>query len=228
MAKPAAVSAWVDGHALAMLVAGLVGAVLETAAPIVLTGVVSFAVFGYRSRRSLAKLRPLGGYANWLTTLRLVMVLGVAATMAQLPQLLVLLAFTANVGIDSADGYVARRARQITQFGAALDREVDAIFVLTAYEYFYLVQGFGAWVLLPGLLPYFYRVVTRQLSAAPDRDEKQRLAAVLAGVNFGLLLAAVASPPRLQPVALVASIGIVTLSFAASSWKLYRNEYSVP
>ena len=56
-------------------------------------------------------------------------------------------------------------------------------------------------------------------------DKKERLAAPLAGLNFILILSALALPPFTTPI-LVVSLCVVLLSFAPSFWNLYRHAYS--
>lgn len=222
------VSAWVDLHAALMLAAALVAVVVESSLPVVAAACASFAWVVVRNRRELRLKPPFGGWANRITAMRLGLVLGIGAIMASTQQWLVLLSFVAIVVLDAADGYVARRFGWATDFGATFDRETDACFVLIAYLYFFLVDGIGAWILLPGLLPYAYRVLTLPVRPSPWRENKERLAAKLAGVNFVLLLAAVALPPPARNGVLVVSCAIVLTSFALSFIKLMSREYSIP
>jgi phosphatidylglycerophosphate synthase len=160
--------------------------------------------------------------------LRLAAILGAAALLTDIPREWLLLLFGANVALDVADGYTARRTAQVTQLGTMFDREADAVFVLVAYLYFFCVADVGAWILLPGLLPYLYRLFVRAVRAAPADQTKERLAAVLAGANYVFLLLAVAVPPPVQASVLAVSTAIVLVSFGISFWKVYRDEHSLP
>lgn len=222
--EPAGLGRWLDLHALAMLLTAAAGAGLGTAAPIVAAAIVSFAIVWRLHWPHLARVARFGGYANALTASRLAIVLAVAAVMTRVPAALVLLVFAVNVALDVADGRVARRRAETTVFGSVLDRETDALFVLVAYLYFFLTQGVGAWVLAPGLMPYLYRLVARALRGRPIDEERQPLAVTLAGVNYGILLVAVAAPPRLALALLAVSFIVVILSFAASSLRFLRME----
>jgi hypothetical protein len=170
-----ALDAWLTLHAAAMLIATLVAAALRSAAPIALAGAISFGLWGFRSRRALARLRPYGGYANHLTALRLAAVLCAAALLTDISREWLLVIFGANVLLDVADGYAAQRANQTSELGTMFDREADAIFVLVAYTYFFCVTGVGAWILVPGLLPYLYHLCARAVHETPTRLRKQRL-----------------------------------------------------
>lgn len=46
---------------------------------------------------------------------------------------------------DSIDGYVARRSRSVTQFGAILDPAMDKLFVFTALGVFFVEQRLELW-----------------------------------------------------------------------------------
>ena len=222
-----AIDTWVNQHAVVMLVATAIAAATRTTAPIAAAAVLSFAMYAYLGRATLMATPPYGGYANRLTALRLGLVIGAALLMRRLPAPTVLLLFTANVALDVADGYVARRRREATHFGAALDREADAVFVLVAYLYFFTVRS-TVWVLVPALLPYVFRLVVWTLRDVSAHQHKRRYATVLAGVNYACLLAAVAAQDATQLRILAISAGLVIASFIISFWDLRKHEYSFP
>ncbi len=214
------IGSWLNQHAAVMLAAALCAAATGSGAPIALAAAWSFMTFWYRYRRS--STRRCRGYANGLTALRLVLVLLAAAAMTRIPHTWLLVALAVNVAIDVADGPVARLTNAATPFGAVFDREADAVFVLVAYFYFFLQGGIAAGVVVLGLLPYAYRLLAaiRPVSVAPDR--KERLATLLAGTNYVVLLVAIALP-RQAPYVLLFSAAIVAWSFSVSFVKLYRN-----
>jgi phosphatidylglycerophosphate synthase len=211
-----------------MLAGGSISVALTTPLPIVLVAAISFAALWLQSYAELAGSRPYAGYANYVTALRLIIILCIAATMGEIPRSWVLLAFAANVALDVADGYVARLKRQATNFGAAFDREVDALFVLVAYSYFFFEHGVPGWVLLPGMLPYAYRLMAWRFFGRFSSEKKLRVAAQLAGMNYVLLLAAVAAPTEMQVYVLIASACVVAFSFLVSFWTFHRYAGSIP
>jgi phosphatidylglycerophosphate synthase len=223
----AVIGAWLKLHAVAMMAATLLSAVLGTAVPVALAAGLSFAVLAYELRLRLAELTPFGGYANQLTAARLVLILCAAALLTHISPLWLLLLLGINVGMDAGDGHLARRYRQVTDFGGVFDREADTIFVLVAYLYYFLTQGIGAWILFPGLLPYFYRLLVWKLRGPGAHEGKQGHAAMLAGANYILLLVALAVPPQHQLRILILSTAVVLTSFSLSFWKLRRDERPV-
>jgi phosphatidylserine synthase len=211
-----------------MLAAALAAAALQTAQPIAAIGAVSLAAFWHRHASRCPEAPPYGSYANYVTALRLLIILCAAALMVQLSDSWLLLLFAVNVALDVADGYLARRHDQVTRFGAAFDREADAVFVLVAYTYFLVMRDVGAWILLPGVLPYLYRLVAWRLREPAAPEERQQFAVRLAGANYVLLLLAVVVPAQPQLYVLIVSTSIVIASFLMSFWNLYRYAGSIP
>jgi phosphatidylglycerophosphate synthase len=217
---------WAKWHALAMLAATTVVLVFGRVEPIVLTAVVSFATYALMQRGLLSQFGPLGGHANQLTFLRLALLCVAAIGIGSLDWRAMFALFLANVALDVLDGYVARRRNQVTKFGAALDRETDAVFVLVACLYFGLALNVGPWILVQAVLPYFYRIVTWVIPDTKYSEVKQPYAARLAGVNFGLLLLAVAVPDSARLTILIISTATVVFSFMISFRDLYRHRHA--
>jgi phosphatidylglycerophosphate synthase len=217
-------SPWLSRHAAVMLLAAGASVWLPSDAWVALAAAVSFVELIYRERPRFVK--PYGGYANQLTVLRLGLLVTAAALMSDLPSYGIWLLLAANVAVDALDGYVARRTNQVSPFGAVFDREVDAVFVLVAYLYLHVVAGLHAWVLIPGLLPYLYRLSTLTRRDRPAPEHREKLAPFLAGANFAVLLVAVAAAPELQIPLVLLSMALVGVSFFVSFVNLYHNEYS--
>lgn len=218
---------WLTGHALTLIAGAWVAAATRQGVFLAVPALASFAVlWRYRPRPAVDRAF-MAGIANGLTASRIVAVLLVTAAMPGGETGWILAAFTFNVVIDALDGPVARRSGQASSFGAVLDREADAVFVLAAYLYFHIhsIGGLGGWVLLAGLLPYLYRlsVVSWSVPVAPDQREPR--AAQLAAINFILLLGGVGLPVHAGPI-LTLSLSIVFLSFGASFLGLIRHAHS--
>jgi len=95
-------------------------------------------------------------------------VTAVRALLVALVAGLMLLAPTSNAGwtaviassiaaaLDGVDGWLARRTRMISAFGARFDTEVDALLILVLAILAWRWNKAGAWVLLSGLLRYIF------------------------------------------------------------------------
>lgn len=212
-----------------MLVAATAVFLLGSTLFIATAALASFTYLLVRRQLSASDSSTVTRYAHQLTLLRLLLLCYAAWRLGDIDRRWLLVLFSGNVALDVVDGFIARRLNQATQFGMIFDREVDGIFVLVACVYFYLETGIGAWIVVPGILPYAYRLVAWALGNPPFAGQKQPLAAFLAGINFVLLLIAVAVPHDARIIVLVISTAIVTLSFSVSFRDLfrYRNESSV-
>jgi phosphatidylglycerophosphate synthase len=116
--------------------------------------------------------------------------------------------------LDALDGWAARRWGLVSEFGEYFDKEVDAFFLLVLCVLLYSDQRLGAWVLVPGLLRYFfvgYLKLTR-----PPRIKEQRTARgrqVYFLVMVSMISAFMANENFYRPLVAVASL-LLCLSFA--------------
>ncbi len=94
------------------------------------------------------------GWANAVTWVRIVATAALAGQyFCGLKQ--VLLAFLI-FAFDGVDGAIARRLGTTSTFGALLDKECDAFFILTLGLVLWSSQVVGPWILIPGLWRYGY------------------------------------------------------------------------
>jgi len=98
------------------------------------------------------------GAANQITTLRAILVSLVAGLVGE-PKLapVAAAAVAASVVVtllDGVDGWLARRDRIASPFGARFDMEIDALLILALSVLAWRHQKAGAWVVLSGLLRY--------------------------------------------------------------------------
>jgi phosphatidylglycerophosphate synthase len=222
------VKAWVNTHAVVMLVATAAVFVVESTIPVATAALLSFGYLLARHKRAMWSPAIIGRYAHQLTLLRFLLLCYATWHIADIDFLWLLTIFIANVLLDVVDGYIARRLDQATYFGMVFDREVDGIYVLAACLYFHVAAGTGAWILVPGVLPYAYRLVAWTMGNPAISGKKQPLAAFLAGVNFVLILIAVVVPGDARLAVLVLSTVLVTLSFLVSFRDLFRSRNESP
>lgn len=137
---------------------------------------------------------------------------------------LVALATTALL-LDAVDGWVARRTRSTSEFGARFDGETDAFLILVLSVY--VAGSLGAWVLAIGAARYVFAVAgwclpwMRRL--LPRRHWRKVVCAIQGIV---LVVAAADVLPRSWAVAAVAvALGILAESFARDTWWLWRRRH---
>jgi phosphatidylglycerophosphate synthase len=103
---------------------------------------------------------PRFGPANQTTTVRALLVALVAGFIGGSPTpaaaiLVVAIAAAATV-LDGVDGWLARRTRMASAFGARFDMEIDALLILVLAVLAWRYGKAGAWVVLSGLLRYAF------------------------------------------------------------------------
>ena len=72
----------------------------------------------------------------WHAGLSLTLILIVAFSINEISMFLVFLLFPANISLDIAEGYAARKYGRASEFGTAFDQEIDTYFALVAGMYF--------------------------------------------------------------------------------------------
>jgi len=101
---------------------------------------------------------PRFGPANVVTTIRAMLVALVAVLIGRpaTPEMLwLVIGLTAVMGaLDGLDGWLARRTRMASEFGARFDMETDAALILVLSILVWQHEKAGAWVLLCGLMRY--------------------------------------------------------------------------
>ena len=124
---------------------------------------------------------------------------------------------------DGLDGYLARKYKTESDFGAYLDMETDAFFVLTLTFIMYQLAMFGWWVLLIGLLRYGYFLVIIYIKPAEQKERRVFRARLIAVILMGSLIGCfVLSSAIYQPLFVVASV-LVVYSFGDGFWDLISN-----
>ena len=101
---------------------------------------------------------PRFGPANVVTTIRAMLVALVAVLIGRpaTPEMLWwVIGLTAVMSaLDGLDGWLARRTRMASEFGARFDMETDAALILVLSILVWQHEKAGAWVLLCGLMRY--------------------------------------------------------------------------
>ncbi len=212
---------WNDRHALLMILAAILAFLTNSILPILLIGFGSFTYFIALHRHFLNDFSPFGGYANWVTFLRLVLVCSALFYANYLSGLALGLLLTASVLLDAVDGYLARKFNQASVFGQYFDMEVDALFVLGMCFYYYLFQGIPSWILLPAIMRYVFRVTTMVFKKADFQEKKKNYAAFIAGTFFVILLLGTILEDSMRYYSLLVGSLLIIISFSISFWEYF-------
>ncbi len=179
-------------------------------------GAVALVSFGFLHRHHPhARFGP----ANQITTLRAIGVSLVAALIGEAPLPVIAAAATATsivaALLDGVDGWLARRTRIASAFGARFDMEIDALLILVLSILVWQFQKAGAWIIAAGLLRYLFvaagSVWPWLTHALPASRRRQTLCVVqIAGLTLAL------APMIARPLS--AAIAAISLSALAGSF----------
>ena len=184
---------------------GLVaGAGLKIGAIYPLTATAVFVVLMAAVMRVAGEQHPYPrfGPANYVTTIRAIMVALVAGLIGHpaTPEALwSVIGLTGVMGaLDGLDGWLARRTRMASAFGARFDMETDALLILALSILVWQHGKAGAWVLLCGLMRYGFVAAGWRLPwlARPLRSSRRgKAVAVGQLIGLGVALAPVVPAP---------------------------------
>ena len=203
--------AWSRGQALAMAAALVVCSGLRAAWPVVLFALPSFATLVWLGRGAFTP-RGSFGLANTVTALRGLLLLLLVAPPSLLEDGRALVLVSAVLLLDLLDGKLARQRAEASLFGAHFDMETDALLVLVLTLRLWQGDGFGAWVLVSGLLRYSY-VLWLWLWPGTGREAPRSR---LARSAFVLLMLGLSGGLVLRGAWGVASVALGTLLVCAS------------
>lgn len=172
------------------------------------------------------------GPANHVTTARAVFVALLAGLIGDSSEPAVAAAaaaaaFAVTV-MDGVDGWLARRTRMSSAFGARFDMEVDALLILILSILAWQYEKAGAWVVLSGLLRYVF-VLAGWVWPWMDRPlEPSRRRQTVCVVQIAALIAVIepfVAPPLSSAIAAFA-LGVLAGSFLIDTrWLvLHRRE----
>jgi phosphatidylglycerophosphate synthase len=192
---------------------------------LIFAGVMLLAMGGLRVGHPFACF----GAANQVTTLRAALAVLVAALIGErsLPALAAVAASAALVAtmLDGIDGWLARRTRMSSEFGARFDMEVDAFLILVLAMLAWRHGKAGWWILLAGLLRYLFILAGRSWawmnSPLPPSTRRQTICVVqIAGLIVTLMPSVM--PPASATVAALALMALC-YSFLVDTLWLWRN-----
>ena len=205
--------------------AGLSGAgwVVGVTCGVILNAALAHGLFRYCSDRL--------GPADWVTLARAMLAVGVAALIADSfhhPAPVTLLVTLAGVALalDAVDGWVARRNRTASTFGARFDGEVDAFLILVLSVY--VARSTGGWVLAIGAARYAFLAAEWLLPWMREPLPPRYWRKVVAATQGIVLTIAAADvlPLALTQAALVAALTLLAESFGRDVWWLWGHRHA--
>lgn len=202
-------------HALAML--ACLPATLLWRAPwaVAAAALLSFAGLLAATRPAWRSFGRLGGHANAVTLGRLSGVLAIGALGTHVPGYAVGLVAAVIITLDGLDGYLARKHQTVSELGAHLDMETDALHLYVLTSLCVALGSLPGWILVVGTLRYHYALIMAVLK--PRLVEPRRMLGRVAAVFVLYAVASVFLLPRVVhlPAVVVSSL-LVLYSFGRS------------
>jgi phosphatidylglycerophosphate synthase len=163
---------------------------------------------------------PRFGAANTVTMLRVSLVAGVAGFIGERPSdriaWIAAGVITVVALLDGVDGWLARRSREQSAFGARFDMETDAALILILSVLVWYHEKAGVWVLACGLMRYGFVAAGWVLPwmAGPLRSTlRGKSVAIAQFVGLGIALLPIVPPPTSTIVAAI-TLALLVWSFA--------------
>jgi phosphatidylglycerophosphate synthase len=168
------------------------------------------------------------GPANQITTARAMLVALIASLVGE-PRVPAVAASAAAASVlvtmmDGVDGWVARRHRIASDFGARFDMEVDALLILALAVLAWQFQKAGAWVVLSGLLRYAFVAAGSYapwLQAPLPASRRRQAICVIQIMGLTLAMLPAIAPPLSSALAAGALVALV-YSFLVDTLWLWR------
>lgn len=169
---------------------------------------------------------PRLGLANQVTSVRAMLVALAAGFIGEVPTARIAWAgvviTTVVAALDGIDGWLARRTRMASAFGARIDMETDALLIMAVSVLVWQHGKAGAWVLLGGvmryafvasgwLLPWMARPLTPTLRA--------KTVTIVHSVGLTIALAPIIAP-RVSTLTAATTLAALTWSFAVDVRRL--------
>lgn len=208
----ASIKKWNYQHAGFMLAAGLLTLLFQVLFILPLIAISSFSIFLVKYTQQSKAF----GYANWVTSLRLVLLLLLGFFIFQIPAWVSLALGIVVLILDGLDGYLARKFDDTTDFGAYLDMETDTFFVCLFCTYYYLNEQLGGWVLAVGYMRYIYVGLILLFKLQGRKEKSTRFAKTIAVILFSALLMPLVLPSFLYQPAMIIATVLVLYSFGLS------------
>jgi phosphatidylglycerophosphate synthase len=216
---------WSLANAVAVFLATAGALWLRSLGPIVGVGVTMLGLLVVAER---ARWTPDGafGVANGVTAFRIGLLVLLLPAAAAGPTMLIALSLLI-LALDGLDGWLARRRSLSSEFGAFLDKETDALFLLLLCGLAAFREALPTWILGAGLLRYGF-VVALFLLPTPQKTESRSSTAryVYGGMVGALLVSFLPYPNLYRPLVAVATAALL-VSFGRSLWQSVAPQWAV-
>lgn len=207
---------WMRLHAIVLLSAAFIFLKTENMLFIAISAAISFAAFFIWASQQTGQYKWLFTAANFVTSFRLSILLFLCFFWLDSPDWIIGSLALLVLLLDGLDGYLARRFKTASDFGAYLDMETDAFFVLSLTSILYMQGKVGAWLLFAGWLRYLYFLVILFIKPKKQKEARNYFAQVIAVLLMASLVAGFLLPSNIHQPLLFLAFFLVLGSFGQS------------
>ena len=166
----------------------------------------------YQQWHQLRAMKPVGGYANWITLSRALLLSILLFYATEWPLMQVgLVGLWISIS-DFLDGFLARKLNSVSVLGGYLDEETDTFYVIAIGSILYHMNLCGVYILLPGMAKYMKDVGLIWFAHRFQQPVRIPAAKWIAGISFILYLSAFFVPPPLYTYTTVLAVTALCLS----------------
>ncbi len=223
-------SRWQLGHAITLSLAGGISWWSHSTVILAIFGLASFTIFITIHYRAVTHLRPLGGYANWVTASRcLALIVALLMLRTSEPGLSLKITLVLVLILDGMDGFLARKLNTTSEFGGHFDMETDAFFVMSLSTFLAIVIPNLAWIMIVGMWRYIYVIWLTITRTTPRTEPTSYLKKTITVFTIASLLLALFFWNEWVTGLLAASTILTSLSFFHSiRFQISGNWISIP
>jgi phosphatidylglycerophosphate synthase len=180
------------------------------------------------TRRGAFHPFPRFGPANQVTTIRAMLTAMTAGLVGEAARpetaIAAIAAGAVATVLDGVDGWIARRTRMASAFGARYDMEVDALLILALAILVWRHGKAGPWILASGLLRYMFAAAGWAWAWMRGPLEPTERARAICAIQIASLLLSLLPSIVPPPSSIIAGVGLaaLTYSFAVDTMRLWR------
>ena len=215
--------AWTLIHSLGLLICCSY-LIAESVNLIPVFALISFFLFLIIHRREMKQIKPIGGYANWVTLLRLIIILTIMTT-SEITLLSAQIGFIIALILDGVDGYIARRTKSESLEGTRFDMEVDAFFVLAITLFIWSSLGYPIWIISLGLFRYAYVILLYGLRLPERPEPPSYFKKTTTVISIGVMIVILILPEVNFSYTIALPITLLVLSFGHSFYFQLTNKW---
>lgn len=206
---------WTTAMSVLTLCAGAISLWQKETLFLVLTNLATFGLYLAKAKSYLKNYPLKLGYGNWLTVARLVIVLLCGFFLNEWPTSLLFVLLFFAILLDGLDGFLARRYKHTSEYGARLDMETDAFLVWLLGVHHVSNGALPTWIIVPAAMRYIFGLLSLLLAPAKELTSHRFRASIAVVFFLSLLSPFILKEAWYTPVVNVSG-GLILCSFGLS------------